>query len=503
MTGPATDIILRGTEEPCRPWPRRTLSREDWTALAAALPSQPNLALVTLWADTVQAHALFLDEISGQVLPVSTDIAAGGYPALSPARPAAAWMERMVRDLWGHVALGGTDDRPWLDHGRWPHTYPNAARPGPMGPPPEPPEFLPVEGDDLHQVPVGPIHAGIIEPGHFRFTAQGETVVRLEIRLGYTHKGTLSLMRGKSPRAAARFAARLSGDSTVAHSLAFAHAAEAALGVEAPPRAQALRAVMAEIERIANHLGDVGAICNDAAFAFALARSGFHREAMLRAANNAFGHRLMMDAVVPGGVTGDIAPDGAAAILAAVAGVEAELPELIRVYENYSSLTDRVVGTGIVGPALANLFAAGGHIGRASGQTMDARVMPGYAPYPDLSVTVPRLTAGDVDARVRIRLAEITESTRLLRVLLSDLPAGALSVSLPIASGEGIGCAESFRGDIWHWLRLDNGQIASLFLRDPSWAQWPLLEAAIEGNIIADFPICNKSFNCSYSGVDL
>jgi Ni,Fe-hydrogenase III large subunit len=409
----------------------------------------------------------------------------------------------MVRDLWGHAALGGTDERPWLDHGRWPLTYPNAIRPGPMGPPPEPPEFLPVVGEDLHQVPVGPIHAGIIEPGHFRFTAQGETVVRLEIRLGYAHKGTLSLMRGKSPRAAARFAARLSGDSTVAHSIAFARATEAALATEAPPRAQALRAVMAEAERIANHLGDVGAICNDASFAFALARFGLHREAMLRACANAFGHRLMMDAVVPGGVAGDIAPGGPEAILAALAAVEAELPELVRIYENHASLTDRVVGTGVVSLALATRFAGGGVVGRACGRTVDARLVPGYPPYRDLALTAPTLTAGDVDARVRIRLAEITESIRLLRLLLANLPEGAVSAVLPVGSGEGIGFAEGFRGDIWHWLRLDNGQIASVFMRDPSWAQWPLLEAAVEGNIIADFPLCNKSFNCSYSGVDL
>ncbi len=499
----ASDILRRGTEQPCRPWTRRTLSREDWAAMAAALPAQPELALIALWADTTQAHALLLDEATGEVLPVSTAIVEGGYPALSPSRPAASWLERMIRDLWGHAAIGGTDDRPWLDHGRWPQTHPNAVRPGPMGPPPEPPEFLPATGEDMHQVAVGPVHAGIIEPGHFRFTAQGETVVRLEIRLGYTHKGTLSLMRGKSPRAAARFAARLSGDSTVAHSIAFARATEAALATEAPARAQALRGVMAEIERIANHLGDVGAICNDAAFAFALARFGLHREAMLRASFHAFGHRLMMDAVVPGGIAGDIAPGGPEAILAALVAIEAELPELIRIYENTSSLADRMVGTGIVSPALVSRFAAGGFVGRASGRAGDARLLPGYPPYRDLAVAAPSRTEGDVDARVNIRLAEISESIRLLRALLTGLPAGAVSIPLGLGSGEGIGCAEGFRGDIWHWLALDNGQIASVFMRDPSWSQWPLLEAAMEGNIIADFPLCNKSFNCSYSGVDL
>ncbi|KAA5612967.1 hydrogenase expression protein HypE [Rhodovastum atsumiense] len=471
--------------------------------MAASLGGAEAPSLLALWADTVSVHALLHDVAAGAFLPVSVRVEEGRYPALSPHRPSAAWFERMIRDLWGHVATGGCDQRSWLDHGRWAHAMPLSPKPEPRTTPPDPPEFLPVEGEDIHQIPVGPVHAGIIEPGHFRFSAQGETILRLEVRLGWLHKGTLGLMRGKSPRAAARFAARLSGDSTVAHSLAFARAAEVATGTEAPPRAAALRAVMAELERVANHLGDCGAIPNDAGYTFLLARCGFHREAMLRAAAAAFGHRLMMDAVVPGGVAADIAPGGTEAILRAIAGIEAELPDLVRVYETHSSLTDRTVGTGILAPELAAAFAAGGYVGRASGRGFDARKLPGYPPYERLSFEVPVLNEGDVDARLRIRFAEITESLRLLRELLLDLPEGAISVPLPLASGEGIGWAEGFRGDIWHWLRLDGGQIGSVFMRDPSWLQWPLLESAIRGNIVADFPLCNKSFNCSYSGVDL
>jgi Ni,Fe-hydrogenase III large subunit len=352
-------------------------------------------------------------------------------------------------------------------------------------------------------VPVGPVQAGIIEPGHFQFTGTGETVARLEVRLGYLHKGTLSLMRGKSPRAAARFAARLSGDSTVAHSIAFARAAEAACSTDAPERAAMLRAVMAEIERVANHLGDCGAIANDAAFPLLLARFGWHRESMLRAAAAAFGHRLMMDCVVPGGIAADIAPGGADAVLGALDALEAELPRLMEVYDDTSSLADRMCATGIVRTDLAARFAAGGFAGRASGRDFDVRRSPGYAPYDRLEVAVPLLKEGDVDARFRIRIAEIRESVRLLQVLLGTLPDGPLTATLPLTSGEGIGYAEGFRGDVWHWLRLDGGQIASAFMRDPSWLQWPLVEAAIRDNIIADFPLCNKSFNCSYSGVDL
>jgi Ni,Fe-hydrogenase III large subunit len=499
----ASAIIRATPAAACRPWPRHLLLTEEWRRMAAALATEPTLALLALWADSTQAHALFHDQRNDDFLPASVPVEDGGFPALSPHRPAAAWFERMILDLWGHAADGGRDGRPWLDHSRWVHHAPLSPRPPLVSGPAEPPAFLPVQGEDLHQIPVGPVHAGIIEPGHFRFTAQGETVVRLEIRLGYLHKGTLSLMRGKSPRAAARFAARLSGDSTVAHGIAFARAAEAACDTPAPPRALALRAVMGELERIANHLGDVGAIANDAAFAFLPARYGWHRESVLRAAAAAFGHRLMMDCVVPGGVVADIAPEGAEAIAHALAVLDGELPSLLRTYDDTSSLVDRMVGTGAVSPALVKQFAAGGFVGRASGRGFDVRRVPGYAPYDTLDVDVPVLQEGDVDARVRIRVAEIRESARLLRALLSDLPGGPLNVALPPVSGEGFGWAEGFRGDVWHWLRLDAGQIAAVFPRDPSWLQWPLLEAAIKGNIVADFPLCNKSFNCSYSGVDL
>ncbi len=500
---PASTIIRAGAAQNCQPWPRMRLRQDAWGGMATALAREPSLDLIALWADSDEVHALFADEAAHAILCASVPVEAGRYPALSPSRPGAAWYERMIADLWGHAAQGGTDGRAWLDHGRWPNTLPMAARPGPAGLAPEPPEFLPTEGEDLHQIAVGPIHAGIIEPGHFRFTAQGETIARLEIRLGYTHKGTLGLMRGKSPRVAARFAARLSGDATVAHSVAFARATEAALRVTAPDRAATLRAVMAELERVANHLGDVGAICNDASFAFALARFGFLRETILRVANAAFGHRLMMDCIIPGGIAADLAPGGTETILSALAAVDDELPDLIRVYENYASLTDRMVTTGIIAPALAAHFAAGGPVGRAADRCVDARRFPGYPPYTDFPPKIPVLTASDVDARVRIRLAEIPESTRLIRAMLDTLPGGPISEPLPIGTGEGLGVAESFRGDAWHFVRLEGGLITANFMRDPSWAHWPLLEAAIEDNIVADFPLVNKSVNGSYSGVDL
>jgi Ni,Fe-hydrogenase III large subunit len=497
-------LLDSAPESGCRPFPRRLLTAAQWSALAEALSATPEAALLALWGEPGFVHAAFLHETEGRMLLASAPAEGGRYAALSPARPGAQLFERAVCDLWGLVADGATDARPWLDHGTWPLSAPMATRPVPHDGVRREPVFLPVEGEDLHIIPVGPVHAGIIEPGHFRFTAQGETVARLEVRLGYAHKGTLSLMLGKTPRAAARLACRISGDSAVAHSLAFAQAAEAALGVVVPPRAENLRGVAAELERIANHISDFGAVVNDAAFAPIPARCGLLRDSLLRAAAAAFGHRLMFDLVVPGGVAQDIAEGGAAAIQAALAALVAELPALTSAYENFASLTDRVVGTGAVGSALVARFAAGGFVGRAAGRGFDARRVAAYPPYRELDVQVPLRHEGDVDARLRVRLFEIDESVRLVRALLASLPDGPVSTALPARAGEGAALIEGFRGEILAWLRLDEGGlIRGMFQRDPSWLQWRLLEAAIEDNIVADFPLCNKSFNCSYSGVDL
>jgi Ni,Fe-hydrogenase III large subunit len=269
--------------------------------------------------------------------------------------------------------------------------------------------LLPVEGDNLHQIPVGPVHAGIIEPGHFRFTASGETVVRLEERLGYVHKGIENLMAGADLAQAARLAARTSGDSTVAYGFAFARAVEAALDIAAPPRAVHLRALMAELERLANHLGDIGAICNDAAFALMHAHTSALRERTLRFASLAFGHRLMMDRIVPGGVTHDLAPEATPALDQLLATIRATFPRLVDLYDNTASLQDRTVGTGVLTAELARRFAAGGYVGRASGRDFDARRDHAYPPYDKLGLKVPVFEAGDVDARLRVRLAEIEE----------------------------------------------------------------------------------------------
>jgi len=498
------DILRDGARvEAHRPWPRVRVTPGTWTLVAEQLAAG-KLTLLGLWGDGEVVHMAILDEDTLAIAVVTVECRHGRFPSVGQVHPPAIRLERTIRDLQGLEPEGLTDTRPWLDHGRWDVRHPLGAR---QSPPAKaaPYVFQSAEGESLHEIPVGPVHAGIIEPGHFRFTAGGETVVRLEERLGYVHKGIESLLVGADLGRAGRLAGRTSGDSTVAYALAFAQAVEAALHLEAPPRAAWLRALMAELERLANHFGDFGAVCNDAAFSLMHAQCGALRERTLRAAKAGFGHRLMMDCIVPGGVARDLDPAGPEPVRELLGEARRRLPRLVELYDNTASLQDRTVTTGILRPELARQFGAGGCVGRASGRAFDVRRAFAYPPYDQLAFEVPVLDGGDVNARVWIRIREIEQSLGLIEQVLEGLPAGAVRAE-PVVTGasEGMGLVEGFRGDILVWVRFDDaGRIARCHLRDPSWFQWPLLEAAIEGNIVADFPLCNKSFNCSYSGHDL
>jgi Ni,Fe-hydrogenase III large subunit len=484
-----------------RPWPRVVVDSALWGFVADQL-AEGRWTLLDLWGEPAAVHLAVLD--GTRIAVTSFECADGGFPSIAVRHPPAGRLERSAAELYGLVPQDAPDTRPWLDHGRWGVQAPlgYAAASAPTGH--NAYVFLPTEGESLHRIPVGPVHAGIIEPGHFRFTASGETVVRLEARLGYVHRGIEGLLAGAGLMQAARLAGRVSGDSTVAYGFAFARAVEAALGIEAPPRAQWLRALMAELERIANHLGDIGAICNDAAFALMHAHCGVLRERVLRAAGACFGHRLMRDIVVPGGVAADIVADGIAVLRALTDEIGRRFPALVELYDNMTSLQDRTVGTGHLPPDLARQYGAGGYVGRASGRDFDARRALAYPPYDRLRFEVPVRDAGDVDARVWIRIEEVRQSLALVRQMLDSLPDGPLRLEPVAGAGEGTAVVEGFRGDVLAWVRLGaDGRVARCRLRDPSWFQWPLLEAAIEGNIVADFPLCNKSFNCSYAGHDL
>jgi Ni,Fe-hydrogenase III large subunit len=500
-----TDIAKGGMKaEAHRPFSRVIVTSEGWRRAVQELV-EARATLLGLWGDTGAVHLALIEEPSAEIVVLTLPCPDSKFPSVGALHPPAIRLERAIRDLYGLKPTGAVDTRPWLDLGFWGITQPLGANKKSRKAQ-EPYAFLPVEGEDLHQIPVGPVHAGIIEPGHFRFTANGEAVARLEERLGYVHKGIESLMAGATIEKGAQLAGRTSGDSTVAYAFAYARAVEAALQVEVPESAVYLRALMAELERLANHFGDIGAICNDASFSILLADFAILRERVLRTAHACFGHRLMMDRIVPGGVAQDIALEGLAQIPVLIETVRRKFPELVEVYDNTASLQDRTVTTGYLAPTLARAFGAGGYVGRASGRAFDTRKAVRYPPYDKLEFEVPVRDDGDVNARVWIRIREVEQSIKLIEQIVKRLPEGPTRVELPKAGEvcEGLGLVEAFRGDVLVWLRLGtDGRIERCHLRDASWFQWPLLEACVEGNIVADFPLCNKSFNCSYSGHDL
>lgn len=472
---------------------RAAVDAAAWEGLAAGCAAGSH-DLSALWADGDRMCMALNDADRGLRAIAALATEQGAYPSVGRHHAPAVRLERAMRDLYGTRPLGLADMRPWLDHGRWPGRGDRPAY-----------AFLPAEGEGLHQIPVGPVHAGIIEPGHFRFTANGETVVRLEERLGYVHKGVENLMAGAPVETAARIVGRISGDSTVAYAWAFARAVEMALGWSVPPRAILLRGVMAELERMAHHIGDVGAICNDASVLAIHAQCAVQREDVLATSAACFGHRLMMDRVVPGGVAADLSAEGIGQVRGLLRRLAETRAEILRVYESMPSLQDRTVTTGIVSAELVRQYAAGGFVGRASGRAFDVRGSFAYAPYDDVALAIRTRTAGDVDARLLVRLDEIEDSVAIVERLLSRLAPGRVRCERPpVAEGEGAALVEAFRGDVFVAVRLGvDGRVAHAHARDASWFQWPLLEAAVEGNIVADFPLCNKSFNCSYSGHDL
>jgi Ni,Fe-hydrogenase III large subunit len=353
---------------------------------------------------------------------------------------------------------------------------------------------------------VGPVHAGIIEPGHFRFQVVGEKVLRLEERLGYVHKGIEKRFEALGLAAGHRLAGRISGDSTVAYALAWAHGVEALAGCVPPPRALWLRALALERERIANHLGDLGYLGNDGGFAFGLAQFSRLKEEFLRTNLAAFGHRLLMDCVMPGGVARDLDGDHVTALVAEAQHLAAEVAVLRDIYDEHAGLQDRFRACGSVPPDLARKLGLCGLAGRASGQAQDLRCDFPVAPYDALQVRRAGRSDGDVAARVAVRFDELAESLRLVAAIADGLPAGPVRAPLPPLqrAGFALGCVEGWRGPVL--IALDGGPgdtVRRCHPQDPSWPNWPVLEHAIIGNIVPDFPLINKSFNLSYSGHDL
>ncbi len=432
------------------------------------------------------------------------------FPSLTRRYLPAYRFERQMQSLMGVVPIGHPDARPWIKFEDWPQdAWPMRKSFDALKPLPRVAgeyKFVRTEGEGVYEIPVGPVHAGIIEPGHFRFQAVGEDIINLEERLGYVHKGIEKRFEALSWQDGSRLAGRVSGDTTVAHSLAYCMALESMTGCSVPARAQWLRALFLEIERIANHLGDLGAICNDAAFALMLYQMMRLKEMLLRSNHKLFGHRFIMDRIIPGGVSVDIDTDGKELMLSELKKLLKEFNRLVAIYDENSSLEDRVRDTGILIPEKAREICAVGIVARASGMNLDCRTQNPFPPYDRINVNVPVLISGDVHARAWVRVEEVRESIRIIREILETLPSGEISskVEMPSPDTSGFSAVEGWRGEIIYWLQAGpGGEVNRCMVRDPSSVNWLGLEQCIHGNIVPDFPLCNKSFNQSYSGHDL
>ncbi|CAB3778112.1 Formate hydrogenlyase subunit 5 [Paraburkholderia caffeinitolerans] len=488
-----------------------------WLSLAADVDASGG-RLISIWGDesrdgTLSANAAYAVEDGLLWVRLSLGNAASGdgaYPDISALFPCAARMQRAVHDLTGLRAHGASDVRPWLNHGNWPADYFPLRQSASGTERFESNEadyaFTRVEGEGVHEIAVGPIHAGTIEPGHFRFSVVGEKVLRLEERLGYAHRGIERLFERTPALAGHRVAARIAGDSSVAFAWAYCMALERALGTTIPARAQWLRALLLERERIANHLGDLGALGNDAGFALGLAQFSRMKEDWLRLNERAFGHRYLFDAIEPGGVARDLDPQQASAIVAQCEHIEHEVHSMRRIYDDHAGLQDRFAKTGTLTPAVAARLGVCGLAARASGSAMDLRVDHGPTPYREIGARHASDERGDVAARVALRFREVDESLRQIRAIIAGLPPGGVAVQPDTAHAPsfGAGWIEGWRGEVFVALETTgDGMLARCHCHDPSWQNWPAIEVAIIGNIVADFPLINKSFNLCYAGHDL
>jgi Ni,Fe-hydrogenase III large subunit len=508
--------VLSGDRLSLAPAHRLVLDAEDWGA-AGRVAAGLGCRWAGAWADPREEDVVVracLERTGGHlVLETEVPLSRPVLASHTPYFPGANRLERHLRDLSGVAFSDHPDGRRWTRHRAWPDgdfplcpDYPPAGcAPGRTQADADYP-FAAIQGSGVYEIPVGPVHAGIIEPGHFRFQAVGEEILCLEERLGYVHKGIEKIAVGREPGGLARLAGRVSGDSTVAHAWAACQAMERASACSVPPRATGLRALLCERERIANHLGDIGAICNDVGFAFPHVQCARLREQWQRRSGELLGHRLLMDLVIPGGVARDLSPDGAILLRADHAALRRAIEPLFDVIDDHPSLDDRLLGTGRLSAEDARALGCTGYVGKASGQGFDLRRDQPYAPYDALEVEVPVETAGDVAARVRVRMDEVRISLNLMDQLLDEMPDGKIGAPMPTPEPDavGLGLVEGWRGEVLCFVRFDaDTRIARFFARDPSWFTWPALERLIHGNIVPDFPVCNKSVNGSYSGQDL
>lgn len=510
--GRATQIqVRRGNELHIQ------IARGDVLNLAKVLRAEFGAELILMVANDrradlgcFQINYLFANERENWFVHAAKDLT-GDDPTIDSMATfyyPASRFEREIKDLFGIEAVDQPDTRQLVRHSFWPLNYfplrKDFVEPEQFENTGSPFPFKAVGGEGVYEIPVGPVHAGIIEPGHFRFSVVGETVIDLKIRLYFTHKGTEKLFEGRTPAEGVELAERISGDTTIGHALAYCQALESLAGCDVPERAKYLRVILLEMERLYNHVADFGMICNDTGFAAAHAHCFRIRERLLRLNKRLTGNRLLRGGIVPGGVGCDFPAD--LNLAAELDSIIADFNEIVEISLDNTMLTDRLDGTGYLTTATATDHGVLGYVARASGIDVDVRRDHPFAAYPSLKFKVAASQSGDVRARAQIRVDETQESVSLIKQALAQLPAGKLAAplgNLP-AWQPAFGMVEGWRGAIVHWLMVDeHGKLYRVKIKDPSFANWPALSFALLKNIVPDFPLINKSFNQSYSGNDL
>jgi len=498
------------------------LKKDDLPVVAHFVHTHPSLrgSLSLLWAVDQRPrearHELFylftLAE-RGEWLLLCTDLSGEDrlFRSITPHIHAAKWYEREIRDMFGLIAQGHPDLRRLVRHEHWPKgTHPlrkdfawNAVLKRDQGQY----SFRHIEGEGVFEVPVGPIHAGIIEPGHFRFSVAGEPIMQLELHHFWKHRGVEKLFEQLTLGTAVPLSERVSGDTTVGHSLAYCQAVETLLELEIPRRARYLRSLCLELERLHNHLGDVGAICNDTAYTLAHAHCSRLKERLMQLNERLSGSRFLRGVLRIGGVARDVDMQQLDGVVDELNRIEKDFTELEAIMFANASLTDRLETTGILTERTAWDHAVMGVVGRASGIDRDLRRDHPFAAYDDLPVRVACYRYGDVRARMRVRIDEIHESMRLIREIRARIPQGPIAAEPDRRAAAGdwaLSAVEGWRGEILYVVMAgEDGRIHRCKVRDPSFVNWPAIQWADLGNIIPDFPLINKSFNLSYAGNDL
>ncbi|MBS0149880.1 MAG: NADH-quinone oxidoreductase subunit C [Nitrospira sp.] len=513
---------IRANEPVCTKSSHFQVPKNLLPAITHYIHTQPNLRgkLTLLWAcdhrpsrDTYGLYYLFTLEASHHWMVLSTELTNTDrlFPSITPHIHAAQWYEREIRDMFGLIPQGHPDLRRLVRHEHWPKGTHPLRKDFPwncvLGRQQGTYHFPHIEGEGVFEVPVGPIHAGIIEPGHFRFSVAGEPIMHLELRHFWKHRGVEKLFEQQPLTDAVSLAERVSGDTTVGHSLAYCQAVEALLHLDVPRRAKYLRSLFLELERLYNHLGDIGAMCNDTAYALAHAHCGRMKEQIMQLNDRLTGSRFLRGVIQVGGVPRDIENAQLVKIVEELNRIQSDFSEVGAIIFANASLTDRLETTGVLNEQTAWDHAVIGIVGRASGMNCDLRRDRPFAAYDELPVNVALYRYGDVRARLRVRGDEIHESIRLIRDIRRKIPDGPIACqpgSLPNPGDWTLSAVEGWRGEILYAVTAgEGGQIHRCKVRDPSFVNWPAIQWAVLGNIIPDFPLINKSFNLSYAGNDL